>query len=88
MRPRSVIASMCRSRCVGMVSAVSLGTALERGGAMTAASGWRAAMVRNGEIEPEQAEDGADQPHRALQRGPLRPFATMPLLCSVQRLGI
>jgi hypothetical protein len=28
---------------VGAVSAVSLGTALERGGTMTAASGWRAA---------------------------------------------
>ena len=33
----------CRSRCVGAVSAVSLGTAFERGGTMTAASGWRAA---------------------------------------------
>jgi hypothetical protein len=29
----------CLSRCVGVVSAVSLGTALERGGTMTAASG-------------------------------------------------
>jgi hypothetical protein len=27
--------------CVGAVSAVSLGTALERGGTITAASGWR-----------------------------------------------
>jgi hypothetical protein len=33
----------CRSRCVGAVSASADGTALERGGTMTAASGWRAA---------------------------------------------
>ena len=37
MRPCSAMASMCRSRCVGAVSAVSLGTAPERGGTMTAA---------------------------------------------------
>ncbi len=43
MRPRSAMASMCRSRRVGAVSAVSLVTALERGGTMTAAPGWRAA---------------------------------------------
>jgi uncharacterized membrane protein YbjE (DUF340 family) len=43
MRPVSAIACRCRSRWVGAVSAVSLGTALERGGTMTAASGWRAA---------------------------------------------
>src|SRR5438132_7475809 len=38
MRPCSAIACRCRSRGVGAVSAVSLGTALERGGTMTAAS--------------------------------------------------
>ncbi len=43
MRPRSAVASRCRSRAVGAVSAVSLGTALARGGSMTAASGCRAA---------------------------------------------
>jgi hypothetical protein len=43
MRPRSAMASMCRSRRVGMVSAVALTTAPERGGTMTAASGRRAA---------------------------------------------
>src|SRR6266446_6042589 len=41
MRPRSAISCRCRSRWVGAVSAVALGTALERGGTMTAASGWR-----------------------------------------------
>src|SRR5215210_5946843 len=43
MRPTSAIACRCWSRCVGAVAAVSLGTALERGGTMTDASGWRAA---------------------------------------------
>src|SRR5438270_13162244 len=38
MRPCSAIACRCRSRGVGAVSAVSLGTAFERGGTMTAAS--------------------------------------------------
>ena len=37
MRPRSAMASMCRSRRLGAVPAVSLGTALERGGTTTAA---------------------------------------------------
>jgi hypothetical protein len=32
MRPRSAISCRCRSRFVGAVSAVALGTALERGG--------------------------------------------------------
>src|SRR5271155_675715 len=41
MRPCSAIACRCRSRGVGAFSAVSLGTPLERGGRMTAASGWR-----------------------------------------------
>src|SRR2546423_3845735 len=45
MRPCSAIACRCRSRGVGAVSAVSLGPALERGGTMTAASGWRAATA-------------------------------------------
>src|SRR6266446_4005739 len=35
IRPCSAIACRCRSRGVGAVSAVSLGTALERGGTMT-----------------------------------------------------
>src|SRR3954464_4330286 len=43
MRPRSAIHRRCRSRCVGAVPAVSLGTALARGGTTTAAAGWRAA---------------------------------------------
>jgi hypothetical protein len=37
--PGSAISCRCRSRLVGAVSAVALGTALERGGTMTAASG-------------------------------------------------
>ena len=43
MRPRSAMHRRCASRCVGAVSAVPLGTALERGGTMTLASGCRAA---------------------------------------------
>ena len=39
IRPRSAISRICRSRCVGVVSAEALGTAVERGGTMTAASG-------------------------------------------------
>ena len=39
MRPRSAISCRCRSRFVGALSAVALGTALERGGTMTAAAG-------------------------------------------------
>src|SRR6266478_3083841 len=39
IRPRSAISCRCWSRLVGAVSAVALGTALERGGTMTAASG-------------------------------------------------
>src|SRR5712675_533107 len=35
MRPRSAISCRCRSRLVGAVSAVALGTALKRGGTMT-----------------------------------------------------
>src|SRR5215217_3640258 len=42
-RPRSAIHRRCRSRCVGVVPAVSLGTAFARGGTTTAAAGWRAA---------------------------------------------
>jgi hypothetical protein len=40
MRPRSAMHRRWRSRCVGAVSAVSLGTAFARGGTTTAASGW------------------------------------------------
>jgi hypothetical protein len=43
MRPRSAIHRRCASRCVGAVSAASLGTAFARGGTTTAASGCRAA---------------------------------------------
>src|SRR3954452_2598563 len=42
-RPRSAIHRRCRSRCVGAISAASLGTAFARGGTTTAAAGWRAA---------------------------------------------
>jgi hypothetical protein len=45
MRPRSAMHCRYASHCVGAVSATSLGTALERGGTMTAASGWRAATA-------------------------------------------
>ena len=44
-RPRSAMASMCRSRYGGAVPAVALGTALERGGTTTAAPGCRAATA-------------------------------------------
>ena len=43
MRPRSAMSRRCRSPRIGAVPAVSLGTALERGGTMTSASGCRAA---------------------------------------------
>src|SRR3954470_20595135 len=43
MRPFSAMSWRWRSRCVGAVSADSLGTAVERGGATTYASGWRSA---------------------------------------------
>src|SRR4051812_43666725 len=46
MRPCSAISCRCWSRCVGAVSAVSLGTAPERGGTMIRASGWRSATER------------------------------------------
>lgn len=36
-----VLSCRCRSRGVGSVPAASLGTALDRGGMITAASGWR-----------------------------------------------
>jgi len=59
---------------VGAVAAVSLGTAVRRGGTMIAAAGWRSAtaaaqggMVRHGESEPKQADDGADQALRLAQ---------------------
>src|SRR5829696_8840452 len=42
MRPRSAMHRRCISRCVGAVSAASLGTAFARGGTTTAAAGWRA----------------------------------------------
>ena len=54
MRPRSAMTCRWPSRWVGAVPAVALGTALERGGTMTAASGWRAAtapMQRDRRIE-------------------------------------
>ena len=41
-RPRSAVHCGGASRCVGAVSAMSLGTALERGDTATAAPGWRA----------------------------------------------
>jgi len=34
-----------RSRCVGVVAAISLGKAVDRGGTMIAASGWRSATA-------------------------------------------
>src|SRR4051812_46912756 len=43
-RPRSARHRRCRSLCVGGVSAVSLGPAFARGGTITAAAGWRAAI--------------------------------------------
>src|SRR5215210_7387995 len=43
--PFSAMSWRWRSRWVGAVSAVALGTAVERGGTMTAASGWRSATL-------------------------------------------
>jgi hypothetical protein len=43
MRPRSAMHRRCTSRFVGAVSAVPLGTALDRGGTTTSALGCRAA---------------------------------------------
>src|SRR3954464_14038606 len=43
--PVSAMSWRWRSRWVGAVSAVSLGTAVERGGTTTAASGWRSATL-------------------------------------------
>src|SRR5215208_6236411 len=43
IRPRSAMHRRWESRCVGAVSAVSLGTAFARGGTTTAAAGWRVA---------------------------------------------
>src|SRR3954452_3143732 len=43
--PFSAMSWRWRSRWVGAVSAVSLGTAVERGGTMMAASGWRSATL-------------------------------------------
>jgi hypothetical protein len=39
MRPRSAIHRRCRSRCVGAISAASLGAAFARGGTITVAAG-------------------------------------------------
>src|SRR3954453_21464469 len=50
MRPFSAMSWRWRSRCVGTVSAVALGTAVERGGTMTAASGSRPATGRVGKF--------------------------------------
>src|SRR3954464_10278211 len=43
IRPRSAMHRRWASRCVGAVSAVSLGTAFARGGTTTPAAGWRVA---------------------------------------------
>src|SRR3954469_17292371 len=43
MLPFSAMSSRWRSRCVGAVSAVALGTAVERGGTTTSAPGWGSA---------------------------------------------
>ena len=45
MRPCSAMCWRCRSRCVGLVAAFALGTAVERGGTTTAASGVCAATA-------------------------------------------
>src|SRR5829696_8012818 len=45
MRPCSAMCWRWRSRCVGSFSAVSLSTAVARGGTMTSASGWRSATL-------------------------------------------
>src|SRR3954462_2901997 len=44
-RPRSAIHRRSRSRCVGAVSAVLLGTAFARGGTTTPEAGWQAANL-------------------------------------------
>jgi hypothetical protein len=45
MRPCSTMCRRWRSRRVGSPSAVPLGTAVARGGTMTAAVGWRSATL-------------------------------------------
>src|SRR3954453_15068100 len=45
LRPWSAICWRWRSRGVGALSAVSLGTAVARGGTITSASGWRSATL-------------------------------------------
>ena len=45
MRPCSLTLWRCRSRWVGAISAVSLSTAVDRGGTITSASGWCLPMV-------------------------------------------
>jgi len=42
-RPCLAMSRRWQSRCVGSLSAVSLGTAVPHGGTITAASGWRSA---------------------------------------------
>jgi hypothetical protein len=57
MRPRSAIHRRCASRCVGAVSAASLGTALERCGT-TAASGCRAQLAAHAEAFCRRVREG------------------------------
>ena len=45
MRPYCAVLWRCRSRCVGVVSATLPGTALDRSGTITSASGWCLATV-------------------------------------------
>src|SRR4051795_1228958 len=69
MRPFSAMSWRWRSRCVGAVSAAWLGTAVERGGTMMAASGWRSltlasAWCRDRLVGAEELSGVGERPFR------------------------
>ncbi len=71
-RPRPAMARRWRSRRVGAVAPVPLGTAPERGGTMTSASGWRAAAAAWTSSRPDapSAVKDATAPSTCSSRGP------------------
>jgi hypothetical protein len=73
IRPRSAISSMCRSRCVGAVVAKALGTAVARGGTMTAASHGRPRRPpADGPTTPHRGAPPRPRPVRGPRRAPPR----------------
>src|SRR5438132_7952942 len=67
MRPCSAITCRCRSRGVGSVSAVGLGTAFDRGGTMTAARHGRIARLTapcRAWLGPPRRDRFFAEPHR------------------------